>query len=139
MNAADRKELLSVGRLGYPSPTVRFSADGRRLIAAVVAKSPFDLRSDPPAEEIAVIDPIEGKELRRFGKSTDHFYAIDAAALSRDGTTVVTVGGVGYTSAERIVTLWETETGRERGSFRGHLGQTTSVAISPDGRFVVTG
>ncbi len=140
MNVADRKELLHIGRIYAPNPSVRFSADGRRLVAAVVAKGPYkDFLSDPPAEEIAVIDPIEGKELRRFGKTVGKYHALDAAALSRDGKMVITVGGDEDKPDEQIITLWETETGRERGHFLGHIGRTNSVAISADGRFVVTG
>ncbi|HEY7154905.1 MAG TPA: hypothetical protein VH575_13160 [Gemmataceae bacterium] len=40
---------------------------------------------------------------------------------------------------QAIVTLWETETGRERGHFLGHRGGAYTVAISGDGRFVVSG
>lgn len=141
-NAADRKELLRIGRIGWPNRSVKFSADGRRLVAAVVAKSPYKIYlSDPPAEEIAVIDPIEGKELRRFGKRIGtEFYVIDAAALSRDGKMVVTGLRDGRKwNGQTIITLWETETGRERGHFLGHRGRTNSVAISADGRFVVSG
>jgi hypothetical protein len=36
------------------------------------------------------------------------------------------------------VTLWETETGRERGHFLGHRGTGHAIAVSPDGRFVVS-
>ncbi len=82
-NAADGKEVLKIGRVYGSNPSVKFSADGRRLIAAVTAKGPhgdFDPRCDPPAEEIAVVDAIEGKELRRFGKRVEKYYAIDAAA-----------------------------------------------------------
>jgi WD40 repeat protein len=141
-NAADRKELLEIGRIGAPNLSVKFSEDGRRLVAAVVAKGPYDhldLRSDPPAEEIAVIDPIEGKELQRFGKREEKFYAIDTAALSRDGKMVITAGASGNKPDEQIITLWETETGKERGHFLGHRGQTRALAISADGRFVVSG
>jgi WD40 repeat protein len=142
MNVADRKELMKVGRINGSNPSVRFSADGRRLVAAVVAKSPygdFDMRNDPPAEEVAVIDVIKGKELRRFGQRTGRYYALDAAALSRDGKTVITAGFLGDTPDEQIITLWEAETGKERGHFRGHRGQTQSLAISADGNFVVSG
>jgi WD40 repeat protein len=140
MHVADRKQLLDVGRVYESNPSVRFSADGRRLVAAVVEKGPGkEFLNDPPAEEIAVFDAIAGKELRRFGRKVGIYYTIAAAALSSDGKTVVTVGASGDKRDEQIITLWETETGRERGHFLGHTGCTNSVAISADGRFVVTG
>jgi WD40 repeat protein len=144
-NAADRKELLPVGILGTRNLSVRFSADGRRLAAAVTAKNDdpgkYFLSSEPSAEEIAVIDPIGGKELRRFGKKIGTaFYMIEAAALSQDGKMVVTSFREGNKyDGQAILTLWETETGRERGHFLGRRGQTRSLAISADGRFIVSG
>jgi WD40 repeat protein len=135
-NAADRKELL---HLGWRNRGVSFSADGRRLVAAVMSKATAKLPlGDPPTEEIAVIDPIEGKELRRFGMQVGKFHAIDTVALSRDGKMVVTVGH-SRDEAEAEIKLWETETGRERGHYVGHRGRARSVAISADGRFVVSG
>src|SRR5207247_5454510 len=59
--------------------------------------------------------------------------------VASDGKMVITVGGEGYASEEQIITLWESETGRERGHFLGHRGQARGLAISTDGRFVVSG
>jgi WD40 repeat protein len=139
-NVADSKMLLHIGRVYFVNPSVSFSADGRRLVAAVVANSPDKgLLVDPPAEEIAVIDPIQGKELRRFGKSIEKFRPIDAAALSQDGKMVITAAVSADNPAEQVITLWETDTGRARGHFLGHRGRVQRIAISADGRFVVTG
>jgi WD40 repeat protein len=143
-NAADGKEIVSVGRIGRGNPGIRFSADGRRLVAAVVAQLPgdFDIRSDPPADEIAVIDPIEGKELRRLRKKVgSEWYTIEAVTLSRDGKMVVASVQEGSKwDGQTLVILWETATGRERGHFHlGRRGQTSGVAISADGRFIVSG
>src|SRR5262249_54081607 len=92
-----------------------------------------------PAEEVVVIDPIEIKELRRFGKRDGKGYAIDAVALSRDGKITVTARASEDRPGEQVLTLWETETGKERGHFLGHQGQVQCVAISADGRWIVTG
>ena len=141
-NVADRKELLAVGHIYALNPSIRFSADGRRLVAAQVAERPYkNYLSDPPAEEIAVIDPIEGKELRRFGKKVGNaFYLIEAVAFSKDGKMVVTSFREGNKyDGQTVLTLRETETGRERGHFLGQHGQTRSLAISADGRFIVSG
>lgn len=141
-NADDRKELLAVGHMHALNPSIRFSADGRRLVAAQMEKRLEKLLlSDPPAEEIAVIDAIGGKELRRFSKKMgNELYVIEAIALSQDGKMVVTsLRDRRRYDGPTIIALWETETGRERGHFVGHRGQTKSVAISADGRFLVTG
>jgi WD40 repeat protein len=37
------------------------------------------------------------------------------------------------------VRLWETSSGKQMGVLRGHLGQVSSVAFSPDGKLVLTG
>jgi WD40 repeat protein len=42
--SADRKQLLHLGRFGNNYEPVKFSADGRRLVAAVVAPRDFDFR-----------------------------------------------------------------------------------------------
>jgi WD40 repeat protein len=138
INVADRKKLFDIGTVYRTNPSIAFSADGRTLIAAVVAK--IALLCDTPADEIAVFDVTEGKELRRFGKDPGSRYVIDAAALSRDGKTIVTsVREANKTDGQTTVVLWETETGRERGHFLGHRGETNTIAISADGRFIVTG
>jgi hypothetical protein len=139
MTVADHKELLTIRGVYTGSASVRFTVDGRRLIAAAIPeRSSKYFVSDPPAEEVAVVDVVEGKELRRFGMEKE-FRAIHAVALSRDGKTTVTVRSSGEKPNEQVVTLWETETGRERGSYRGHIGRVNSLAISADGRFVVSG
>jgi WD40 repeat protein len=137
---ADRKELVEVGRLGMPTVSVRFSADGGRLAAAVVERSPHkSYLVDPQADEIALIDSIEGRELRRFGMRPGRHGAIDVAALSSDGKTVVITGRSDDGSDEQLITLWEADTGRERGYFRGHRGTLRGLAISADGRVIVSG
>jgi hypothetical protein len=84
-----------------------------------------------------VIDAAEGKELRRFGQTVaDRSYGIDAVAISADGKTVVSVCHVNQDLS--IITLWETESGRERGSLVGQIGPIRQVAIAADGRFLVT-
>jgi WD40 repeat protein len=138
--SADNKERFEIGRIGSPNLSVKFSADGRRLAAAVTERSPYgDLLSDPPADEIAIVDPIERRELRRFGRSREHYHPIDAATLSSDGKMVVTSSFDLNTRNQQVITLWETETGKARGHFAGHRGQTRCVSISADARFIASG
>src|SRR5207249_4932970 len=42
-------------------------------------------------------------------------------------------------SSDGTVRLWETATGRERASFRGHEGRVKAGALSPDGRLLASG
>ena len=142
MNVSDRKEVLHVRGLYTRGRNVRFSSDGRTLVAAVVPESPLEIKtyaSDPAAEEIAVFGQVEGKELRRFGRRGERFRGIEAIALSANGKTVVTVHDSEDIPDQQVITLWETETGRERGHFLGHRGKALALAISADGRFVVSG
>jgi WD40 repeat protein len=137
---ADRKELVNIGRVYGSNTSVRFSADGRRLVAAVLPEGwQKKYTSDPPAEEIAAVDQLAGMRIRRFGMRDEKYHAIKAVALSTDGRTAAAVYHFGYKGNEQEITLWETETGRKRGTFRGHIGLVSSVAMSPDGRFLVTG
>jgi hypothetical protein len=140
MSVGDRKKILNVGRVGYPNYSVKFSADGRRLIAAVVHDSEGkDVLCSPPAEEIAAIDVAAAKKLRRFAKRDGKYHEIHAATLSRDGKTVFTTGHSGGKPDEQIITLWEFDTGRERGHFLGHHGSVQSLDVSSDGRVLVSG
>ena len=139
MTVAGRKELVKIDEIHGGNSGVRFSTDGRRVIAATMDRNRPKYLSEPPAREVAVVDTVERKELRRFGNRGERYYVIEAVALSGDGKTAVTAERSGRKLDEQVITLWETETGRERGSFVGHIGAVTSVAVSADGRLVVTG
>jgi WD40 repeat protein len=137
---ADKKLLVQLGRFGWPRPSVNFRADGRTLMAAVVAPLPggFDVRSDPPADEMVIVDTVAARELRRFGSKEHERHALDVAALSPDGKMVISARS-GGAEGRQVIVLWETETGQERGGFVGHVGRTSAIAIGADGRFFVTG
>ena len=42
-------------------------------------------------------------------------------------------------SDDETVRLWEVETGKELGRWKGHVGDVGAVAISPDGKFALSG
>ncbi len=56
-----------------------------------------------------------------------------SVAFAPDGKTLAGAGG------DRVVKLWDVETGEELASLAGHEGFIASVAYSPDGRFLATG
>jgi WD40 repeat protein len=140
INVADNKTLMEARGVYTHSNCVRFSADGRTLVAAMIPQGPEkSFVSNPPAEEVAVFDPIAGRELRRFGMLGEKYRAIHAITLSRDGKMIAAVRNSENNPGEQVITLWETETGAERGHFVGHRGKTHALAISADGRLVVSG
>src|SRR5262249_4730510 len=140
MTVADRKQLGHIDTFHAINLSARFSADGRRLLVGVLRPKLYALdANDPTVDEVAIVDAIEGKELRRVGMKEGNRYAIRAVALSGDGKTAVSIRDSDEKPDEQLITLWETETGRERGHFLGHRGQAKALAISADGRFVVSG
>ncbi len=73
-----------------------------------------------------------GQELRRF-ENVSNLYDI---AISRDGRSLVSGDHVG---ADGSVRLWDLAGGHEVMRLTGHAGAVLSVAISPDGRFALSG
>jgi WD40 repeat protein len=63
----------------------------------------------------------------------EHRGSINAAALSRDGRTLVT----GTSQGEAW--LWDVAAGRQRGEPLEHPGPVRAVALSPDGKTALTG
>jgi WD40 repeat protein len=82
-----------------------------------------DTRSDPrnPVEPIG--------EIRRF---VGHTAAVVDVAFSPNGQTAVSGG------FDKILRLWDVETGRELRRFEGHADCITGVAFTPDGLHVVS-
>jgi WD40 repeat protein len=62
-----------------------------------------------------------------------HDRGVHTLAVSRDGRTLLS----GYFGSE--TQLWDLTTGFPRGTPRNHAGDVVSAAISPDGKFVLTG
>ena len=92
------------------------SADGRKALVAGRRPAVFDLASpDLPV-------PLDGA---RRGGSLSGAFAPDGAQQ------LVTTG------ADAVV--WDTETGKRVRTLKGHRGPVTSVAYSPDGKWIVTG
>jgi hypothetical protein len=114
--------------------SVTFSADGKRLLSGSQDRS------------IRLWDVATGTEIRQFVGHTSNVYSV---ALSADGRIAVSVAGAsaGKALAEGIVDdplncvlgVWDVESGQLLRKLRGHTGAILGVAISPDGRFALSG
>ncbi len=78
-------------------------------------------------------DATTGAEIRRFPgaeilRASGVPKAVRCVAFLPDGRRAVTGGD------DRTLRLWDVKTGQELWSFRGHTGGVVGVAVSPDGR-----
>jgi eukaryotic-like serine/threonine-protein kinase len=97
--------------------SIAFSPDSRRLaIAGFDFPTIWDLANTNE-------DPI----------TLQGHTVVSSIAFSPDGKRIVT------SSLGRTVKVWETATGRELLTLRGHTGHVYSVAISSDGQKIITG
>ena len=121
--------------------SVAFSPDGHALVSGSRDKT------------IRIWDVKSGKELRTL---TGHAAGVSSVAFSPDGRLVAS-GSDSFSRYNRppdgkpgrhlepsgdqdnTVKLWDVATGKEVRTLTGHQDTTTSVAFSPDGRFVAAG
>ena len=84
-------------------------------------------------------DVASGHELRTFGDPED---PVGSIAISPDGRFALSAGGNVLQYRPKLsstLKLWDVTTGRELRAFAGEMGDVYSVAISPDGRFGLSG
>ena len=62
-----------------------------------------------------------------------HSNYVTAVAVSADGQRVVSG------SSDRMVKIWDAESGQERFTLSGHTGSVSEVAVFPDGEKIVAG
>ncbi len=81
--------------------------------------------------KLVILALDDGKLLAQIDASVSTGAA--SVAFSPDGLSVVTAGRNG------VVTVWDSTSGVEKSTFRGHTKAVTSVACSPDGKLIVSG
>ncbi|MFJ5986620.1 helix-turn-helix domain-containing protein [Lentzea sp. NPDC092896] len=99
--------------------TVRFSPDGRILLAA-------------SADHRVHRWDISGTPVK-LPDFAGHADAVNAMAISQDGSTIATAG------TDRTIVLWDAATGASLGTLLGHSDTVEALAFSPDGRLLASG
>jgi WD40 repeat protein len=112
-----------------PEPVVRVPAARHAYMGSHVALSPagdaLALAGHYGDIELWGLTPVrEGPPLPRIPK-------IYALAFSPDGKLLAVADG-------HVVRLWDTATGAERGTLKGHTRMVTAVAFTPDGRLLAS-
>jgi WD40 repeat protein len=121
---ADRKlyDIQLPERAGDRVGGMRFSPDGKALLIWTTGST------------------VGGHVLRLWDMSTgkvtfeqEHVVEIHDVAFSADGKTLATA------HYDEVILIWDLHEGRLAASLKGHDGNVYSVALSPDGKTVVSG
>jgi WD40 repeat protein len=138
-------QLLRVLRLHTgPVHSVALHADGR---LALTGSALFVVRNDGErlftCGQMKLWETATGRCLPTFESEAE---AVTAVSLSADGRYALTGGGQsvirrdnGQFAQSGLIHLWELATGRRLRTFTGHTGAVTSVCLSSDGRYVLSG
>ena len=108
----------------------QFSHDGKKYVTT-------------SEETIHVWDTASGKELRQWAKPAG---SIRDVALSENGNIIVTVHvteradptRAGVTFEDTITRIWDGESGKEMHALENYVGYPSAVALSPDGKKLIT-
>ena len=119
--------------------SLAFTADGRLILVggSGKARGPDAPKSEEFDGEINLLDPVAGRRVRRF----DAPAAAASVASRRAGESVLSPDGrtlyVAYSTGEIIG--FEVATGHPRRTLTGHAGYIAGMAVSADGRRLITG
>ena len=110
-----------------------------RIISAIF--SPDDRRGLVAGEDkvIRLWDLQSGRLVREFKGHQEWIFSL---AFSPDGRLAYSTSGgpdIWRNGKDSAVRVWDVDTGRQIRKLEGHKGRVLSVAVSPDGRQVLTG
>jgi WD40 repeat protein/tRNA A-37 threonylcarbamoyl transferase component Bud32 len=108
--------------------SLAFSPDGRHLLAGNAGNS------DAKGSEVARWDVATGRRVEPTLRHAKGQGWVGGIAVSPDGAVVYTADGQG-----QVVHRWEAATGKELGVAGPHGDEIWSLALSPDGRRLLTG
>jgi WD40 repeat protein len=100
---------------------------GHQSGVAALALSPDGKLAASAGDRVRVWDLATSKEARRLD------VAAVAVAFAPDGKTLASAG------RDRLVRLWDVESGMEKSQLKGHRHGVLAVAFSPDGKYVASG
>ena len=106
---------------------ISITSDGKYIISGNADKT------------ISVIDLVTGKLIRKLKGHND---CINSTRVSLDGKYIVSCSGyisLDKRSKDNSVKVWELNTGNLVRTFTGHASYISSVAISPDNQYVISG
>lgn len=110
---------------------ISFSSDARYAVTGT--------RLGPGVEDNSarIWDVSTGEEVRRFVYGDPRFVSVGLVAYAPNGKTIFT-SMQDMMGRDTPAVLWDIATGREIRRFTGHQGAASSIAYSPDSRFVLT-